>query len=99
MTSITLRRLAVGVVAPAALALGLAACGSDDVSKDKFTSELEDKAGLSEAQATCVTDRIYDELDQDDINEIYEADTIEDADEAAVETFTTAATECATEEG
>lgn len=98
MPTTALRRLAVGFVAPAALAMGLVACGSDDVSKDKFTSELQDKANLTEAQATCVTDRIYDELDQDEINEIYEADTVDDADEQAFEVFTNAATECATAE-
>jgi hypothetical protein len=98
MKTSALRRLAVGVVAPAALALGLVACGGGDVSKDKFTSELEDKAQLTEAQATCVTDRLYDELDQDQINDIYEADTLEDADSEAFDVLTTATTECLTEE-
>lgn len=98
MRTPVLRRLAVGLAVPAVLALGLGACGSDDVSKDKFTSELQDKANLTEAQATCVTDRIYDELDQDQINEIYEADTPDEADEEAFSVFTDAATECATAE-
>ncbi len=54
------RRIAV-VIAASATVLGAAACGGG-VSKDKFTSELVKKAGLTEAQATCVTDKLYAEL-------------------------------------
>ena len=98
MRNPVLRRLAVGFAVPAVLALGLAACGSDDVSKDKFTSELQDEAGLTEAQATCVTDKLYDELDQGQINDLYEADDQEEAGEEAFSTLTEASTECAAAE-
>ncbi|HEU5150532.1 MAG TPA: hypothetical protein VFU19_08550 [Iamia sp.] len=99
MTTPALRRLAVGLVAPAALVLGLAACGSDDVSKDKFTSELEDKAQLTEEQATCVTDRLYDELDQSEINDLYSADNLEDAGEESFDVLSSATADCITAEG
>ncbi len=97
MTNPALRRLAVGLVAPAVLALGLAACGSDDVSKDKFTSELEDKSGLTEEQASCVADRLYEEFDQSEINDLYSADTEDEAPEGGLEAITTATEECLAE--
>jgi hypothetical protein len=98
MRTSVLRRVTIGLAAPAVLALGLAACGSGDVSKEKFTSDLQDEAGYTEAQATCVTDRLYDELEQDQINDLYEADTEEEAGAEGFEALTTAATDCATAE-
>jgi hypothetical protein len=91
-----LRRFAVGLAAPAVLVLGLAACGAGDASRSDVQDELEE-GGLTEAQAECVTDRIFDELDQDEINELYEADEGDDPPDGVEETFTTAATECASE--
>ena len=96
MTTSVLRRLTIGLAAPVVLAIGLGACGAGDVSKEKFTSELQDKASLTEAQATCVTDRLYDELDQEQINDLYGADTEEEAGAEAFETLTSATTDCAT---
>lgn len=87
-------RVVLGFVASAALAIGLSACGGSDVSKDKFTSELQDKASLTEDQATCVTDKIYDELDQGEINDLYEADDESELSGDAGEVFSTAVTDC-----
>jgi len=98
MSISVLRRLTVGLAAPAVLALGLVACGAGDVSKSKFTSELQDQANLTEAQATCVTDRIFDELDQEQINDLYGADTEEEAGAEPFEVLTSASAECATAE-
>jgi hypothetical protein len=67
-----LRRLAVGLAAPSVVVLGLAACGSDDVSREQLRSELEDQSRLTGEQAGCVADRLFDQLDQDQINELYE---------------------------
>ena len=99
MTSPALRRLAVGLVAPAVLALGLAACGSDDVSKEKFSSELEDKSQLTGEQADCVVDRLFEEFDQSEINDLYSADTEDEAPEGGLEAITTATEECISAEG
>jgi hypothetical protein len=86
------RRLVVGLAAPVVLVLGLAACGSDDVSKETFQSDLEDEAELSEAQASCMVDYLYDELDQDQINELYADEELSaEVDEAS----TAAVEECA----
>ncbi|QYG93339.1 hypothetical protein HC251_13500 [Iamia sp. SCSIO 61187] len=97
MTSSSLRRLALGLAAPAVLALGLSACGSSDASRSDVQEQLE-KGGLSEEQATCVTDSLFDELDQGQINDLYEADTPEEAGEAATEALTTATQECVSAE-
>lgn len=98
MNTSVLRRLTIGLAAPVVLALGLGACGAGDVSKEKFTSDLQDEAGLTEVQATCVTDRLYDELEQDQINDLYEADTEEEAGAEGYEALTSASTDCATAE-
>lgn len=93
MPTSALRRLARGVAAPAALALALSACGSSDASRSDVQEQLE-KGGLSEEQSTCVTDSLFDELDQGEINDLYEADTPEEAGEGATEALTTATQEC-----
>jgi hypothetical protein len=99
MRTSPLRRLALGLVVPAALAVGLAACGDSDVSKSKFSSELQDEAGLTEAQADCVVDNLYEEFDQGEINDLYSADTEDEAPEGGLEALQTATTECVTPEG
>ncbi|HEV7722426.1 MAG TPA: hypothetical protein VGO60_14130 [Iamia sp.] len=97
MSSSVLHRLRVGLAAPAALALGLAACGGDgDVSKEDLSSELQEGGDLSEAEATCVTDRVFDELDQDQINELYTSNDDDEAlDAETSQLFTTIGVECA----
>ena len=93
MTTPALRRLALGLAAPAILALGLSACGSSDASRSDVQEQLE-KGGLNEEQSTCVTDSLFDELDQGQINDLYEADTPEEAGEEATTALTTATQEC-----
>lgn len=91
MTSPTVRR---AVAALAAAALFLAACGSDDVSESQFRDELVDQANLTEDQAECVTDKVFDEFDQGQINDIYTADTEEEAGEEEAARFTEIVGEC-----
>ena len=64
----------VAVVAVVALALG-ACAEAEDVSKTEFRADLQERTGVSEAVATCLTDAIYDEYDQDEVNRIYRAAT------------------------
>jgi len=92
MTSLTVRRAA--TAAAASLALVLAACGSDDVSESQFREDLVEEASLTEDQAACVTDKVYDEFDQGQINDIYTADTEEEAGDEEAARFTEIVTEC-----
>lgn len=89
------KTIAASLIAIALLA-GVTACGSSDVSKSKFKSELVDKSGLTEAQATCVTDKIYEEFDQGEINDLYSADTEADLPDGLAEDFTAQITSCVT---
>jgi uncharacterized lipoprotein len=67
------RRVA-GIVAPAALVLGLVGCSSDStVSKADFEEYLR-PSFESEAQRSCITDRLFEDLDEEQITEGYEAD-------------------------
>ena len=63
--------------APLALAVGAllgAACGgSSDVSKSTFEEDLQERTTIPAEVAGCITDRVYDEFDQDDVNDIYQA--------------------------
>ncbi|HMJ75845.1 MAG TPA: hypothetical protein VK507_07725, partial [Iamia sp.] len=82
--------------APAVVALGLAACGGGtDVSKEDLSSELQEGGDLSEAEASCVTDRVFDELEQDQINELYTADDDDALDAETAQLFTAVGVECA----
>lgn len=87
-------RLVLGFVSAAALAIGLIACGSSDVPQAKFTSELQDKARLTEAQATCAADKVYADLDQGEINDLYSADDPSQVSGRAGDALTTAVTDC-----
>jgi hypothetical protein len=92
------RRLTVGLAVPVALVLGLAACGEDDATQEDLEEELVESLDLTEEQASCVGDRVYGELDQDEINDLAESDNPEEAGEAG-EVFTAAVAECITGEG
>jgi len=99
MTSTTSHRLAVGALSlslAVGASLGFAACGGDDVSKDKFKSELVDQ-GTEEGVADCLVNDLFENLDQDDINKVYAADTEEEAGETGSKALTDASTRCATE--
>lgn len=72
-------RLAVATVAVAALALGITGCGgNEDVDKADFQEKLIERTTVPEGVAACITDRVYEQFDQDEINEIVFAATVEE---------------------
>jgi hypothetical protein len=56
-----------------AVLLAAVACGSSDVSRDSFSSALQERTELTKAQVTCVVDKTFDAFDQDAINDLYTA--------------------------
>jgi hypothetical protein len=59
----------------AAAALLLTACGEGDATRDELIEMLSSPGepgaeNLTEAEATCIADRLFDRLDQDQINAI-----------------------------
>ena len=67
----------VRAAAPLALAVGallVTGCGgSDDVSRTTFQEDLEERTTVPAPVAECITDAVYDEFDQADVNDIYRA--------------------------
>jgi hypothetical protein len=64
------------------LALAAGACSQDeDVTKERFQADLierttkDDEPTVSEDAAACITDAIFDEYDQAEVNRIYTAAT------------------------
>lgn len=75
----TLARLVLPAVAVVALALGVAACGGDeDIERSDFQEKLIERTTIPEPVAACITDRVYDEFDQEAINRIVVAATVEE---------------------
>ena len=69
-------------------ALGASACGgTDPVDQETFQSELlertnpEDGPVVPEAVAACLTDKIFEEFDQEEVDRIYRAATQTELDE------------------
>ena len=68
------RPLAAALAVVAALALG--ACSDDgDVTKAQFQADLQERTEVPESVATCLTDRIFEDYDQAEVNRIYRAAT------------------------
>lgn len=56
------------------VALVATACGGDeDVARTRFSSDLRARTTVPEEVADCLTEAIYDEFDQPEINRIYRA--------------------------
>lgn len=90
-TRLTRLALAVAVV----VALGAPACGgSDDVTQSTFATELQERTTVPESVATCLTDKIYSEFDQGEIDRIYRAATPTELDDDVRATLTTFNQEC-----
>lgn len=86
-------------LAGALLALGLVVatgCGNDDIESSKFESELiKSTPGLSKAEASCITDKVYDTFDQDEINKLYSAENVKDLSKSVTGRFDALTAECA----
>lgn len=63
----------------ALVALTLGACTNQDVDRDDVLKTLK-SAGATTEQRTCVADRLDDELDKDQMNEVGKADDLADLD-------------------
>jgi hypothetical protein len=63
--------------APLALAVGallVTGCGgSDDVDRSTFQADLEERTTIPTPVAECITDAVYEQFDQADVNDIYVA--------------------------
>jgi hypothetical protein len=59
------------LVAGALLATGCG--GSDDVSPSTFRDDLQERTTIPEPVAECITDAVYDQFEQGDVNDIYRA--------------------------
>lgn len=63
-------------VAVVVVALTLGACSQDeDVTKERFESDFRARTGQSKEVSACITDAIFDDYDQPEINRIYRAAT------------------------
>jgi hypothetical protein len=63
-------------VAAVVLALALGACGQDeDVTAERFQADLVERTDITEEAAACLTDAIFEEYDQAEVNRIYRAAT------------------------
>jgi hypothetical protein len=89
------RRLAVLVAAVAVVAGG---CASQDVDGSDAASVLDD-AGAPKAVQTCVGDRIDDELDQDQKNEVGKADELSELPNELEQTVQGILDECVSSDG
>ena len=74
------------------LVLGTAACGSA-YDRDETIDDLMTDSGLTEEQATCIVDRLEDEIGEDRLGERGVSE--EDLTEEELETFTNAFFDCA----
>ena len=88
------KKFAAAVLLVVSLTLGASACSTSDVKQSKFQSELKDKSKLTDKQATCVTDAIYKQFSQKDINKLYTADTDADLPTGMGDKFTAIITKC-----
>lgn len=68
------RRVLAAVAAGAAGIALLGGCGGEtDIDQATFQSELQERTQRPEGVAQCLTERIYAEFDQGDVNRIYRA--------------------------
>lgn len=91
MTHVLPRRFATGALSLALLvggSAGLAACGSDDVSRDRFLEDLNEQSPTTSDLNECVVDELFATLDQAEINEFYSedpSDPLSDENQAALD--------------
>lgn len=73
------RRVGAGLLAVAIVVAG-AGCGGEDITRGRFRSQLVESGDgrITPEVASCVTDALFDELDQDDIEVLYAARSADD---------------------
>ena len=88
---------------PAALALVLAGavvlggCASDeDIDQARFATDLQKRTDITDDQANCLTEKIYAEFDQGEVNRIYHAATEAEVGGDTLETLDGFNAECIT---
>lgn len=86
------------VAATIAAVLVLGACGNTDANADDVRDILTD-AGASEEQADCAADGIDDELDQDELNDLAGAESVDDVPNEIDEKITPVLERCLAEGG
>jgi hypothetical protein len=70
------------------VALGAAGCGgAEDVERSDFESDLRERTTVPQSVSECLTERIYDEFDQGEVNRIYRAATETELDADTKETL------------
>lgn len=77
------RRRSVLAVASLVAVVGLSACGGGSSQKSRFADNLR-KLGLSQQEASCVTDRLYASLDSGEIDEFFSAAEQNSGNQAAI---------------
>lgn len=80
----TVRR---GVILASLVALTAACGGGQDVARDRFSSDLRARTTIPQDVADCLTDAIYEEFDQTEINQIYRAATEDELEDSTRETL------------
>lgn len=84
----------------AAGTLGAAACGSDDdISRDRFFEDFSEESPLEEAVDECIVDRLFESLDQSQINDFYSEDPSEDLSDDGQAALEEATRTCTAEAG
>ncbi|CAN5859898.1 hypothetical protein BH24ACT3_BH24ACT3_04270 [soil metagenome] len=82
-----------------AAALFLGACGDDATSREELVANFRG-VGFEEEQANCAADAIYEEFDDDEIEENFTGGAgIDDADPELFDRFTESVTPCLVPEG
>jgi hypothetical protein len=87
-------RRIVAIVALAALAF--TACSNNDAKESDIRDAMTD-VGLPDSQADCVSSQLFDELDQDELNDLASATDPDDFDEETSQTVDSVLNECVIE--
>ncbi|HYI62740.1 MAG TPA: hypothetical protein VEW93_13155 [Acidimicrobiales bacterium] len=88
-------RLVAVAVAVVALVAGTVGCsGDEDIARDDFEEKLVERTEIPEAAAACITDRVYAEFEQGQINAIVQAATVKELPDDAEGTLEVINREC-----
>lgn len=91
--------LAAAALAAVALLASAACGGDDDVSRDTFRDDLQERTTIPEDVAGCITDGVFEAFGQEDVNEIYRAEDEDDLGEDRVATLNDINQRCWAEDG